>query len=427
MKLLTKSTIYIATLSLFLFFIVGIIFFHVLKSVSISDLNRELISMQEAVDKNPAFFLENHLSEIPGIDSISIKPSDNSIGGKAVFGDTMMFDFKTDQYRTFRYIEFDEVNEDGQYRIKFFKSTTPTDKLVERVTLMITLMVILFLAGIFTLNRYIFANLWKDFFNILDKMKQFDSEKKHVNLGEPDIEEFKELKKVLESMTQRLSEDYRELRAYTDHTTHELQTPLAVIKTKTELLLQSPSLGSDEIKLIQAIYSSANHLSRLNTTLALITRIENQQFTALKEICLPDLANSHIEMLQELMDLRKIGVRRIYNEPEQFMIMDPGLADVLMTNLLKNAIVHNLEGGSIELENNDNTFIVRNSGEPLSIQEGELFNRFTRDTKKSGNFGLGLSLVKKICDFYGISISYLYSGEMHAFTLTKDPQLPENK
>ena len=209
--------------------------------------------MQEVLVENPEYLLRSPLAKIPGIDSISITMASDNATPQAIFGDTLMFDYDSDQFKTFRYIEFVETYAGVPFMITIFKSTTPTDKLVERVTLMITLMVILFLAGIFTLNRYIFASLWKDFFNILEKVKQFDSEKKPVYLGEPDIEEFEELKKVLEGMTQRLSEDYRELKAYTDHTTHELQTPLAVIKAKTELLLQSPILGQKEIKLIEAI------------------------------------------------------------------------------------------------------------------------------------------------------------------------------
>ena len=107
--------------------------------------------------------------------------------------------------------------------------------------------------------------------------------------------------------------------------------------------------------------------------------------------------------------------------------MDPGLADILMTNLLKNASVHNIEGGKIELENSAAEFVIRNSGEPLSIPVSDLFKIFTRDTKKSGNFGLGLSLVRKICDFYGITITYDYIEEMHTFTLRNGLRIPEKK
>ena len=422
MKLLTKTTLYIATLSMFMFFIMGIIFFKVLKNMSLSDLNRELSGIQTVVDDVFPHFLGGQLSGLPGLDSISIKTAVTDMKPVEQFSDTLMFDTRTNQFRTFRILQFNSEHGGVSYVVKLFKSTTPADKLVEQVTLLMTVMLILFLAGIFFLNRFIFANLWKDFFDALEKLKQFDTVKEPVILGDPDIEEFIELKKVLERMTLRLSNDYKELREYTDHTTHELQTPLAVIKTKTELLMQSSKLGQEEMQLIQSINTNTNHLSRLNTTLALITRIENQQFTGRKEINLARLLDEQLEMFQELIALREISVTRTYADQEQILIMDQGLADILVTNLLKNAIVHNMDGGKIFLEVGIGSFIIRNEGAPLTFGEQDLFKRFTRDTKKSGNFGLGLSIVKKICDFYGFKIRYDYQNELHGFSIS----LPDN-
>lgn len=422
MKLLTKTTLYIATLSMFLFFIMGIIFFQVLKNMSLSELNRELTRIQKVVDDVLPHFLGGQLSDLPGLDSISIQPASPGLVFEDQFGDTLMFDTRTHQFRTFRYLHFLADHGGSSYTVKLYKSTTPADKLVEQVTLLMTVMVILFLAGIFFLNRFIFANLWKDFFDTLDKLKQFDTVKEPLELGEPDVEEFMELKKVLERMTMRLSSDYKELQEYTDHTTHELQTPLAVIKTKTELLMQSSNLGPEEMQLIQSINSSANHLSRLNTTLALITRIENQQFTGRNKINLVDLLDDQLEKFQELIALREITVVRTYSDRKQTITMDQGLADIMITNLLKNAIVHNMDTGKIFLEIKNGSFGISNKGAPLYFGEQELFKRFVRDKKKTGNFGLGLSIVKKICDNYGFKISYNYKNQLHTFTIL----LPDN-
>lgn len=421
MKLLTKTTLYIATLSLFLFFIMGVIFFHILKNMSITDLNRELTGIKEVVDDIFPHFLAGQLHGLPGVDSISFHPAENNALIGDVFGDTVMFDTGSSQFRTYRYIRFTSAHGDLLYDVQIFKSTTPADKLVEQVTLMMTLMVILFLAGIFFLNRFIFGSLWKDFFDALEKLKKFDAVKEPLKMGEPDIEEFNELKKVLEIMTSRLSSDYRELREYTDHTTHELQTPLAVIKTKIELLMQSGNLGSEEMQLIQSINTSVDHLSRLNSTLALITRIENRQFTGKKVIRLEELVEDKLEMFQELIALRGISIKKHDGEEDFTVTMDQGLADILVTNLLKNAIVHNREGGTINLAFKQNEFIISNDGPPLSFDENLLFKRFARDTRKTGNFGLGLSIVKKICEYYGFIVSYAYTNSIHTFRI----QFPE--
>ncbi|MDF1574570.1 MAG: HAMP domain-containing sensor histidine kinase [Bacteroidales bacterium] len=421
MKLLTKSTLLIATLSLFLFFIMGVIFFQVLKNMSLSNLDRELGDLKELVED----YLEHNdgaeLRSIPGLDSVWIQEVDEHVQAEDIFGDTLMLDVKDEQFRTFRYLQFNFIKEGRLFLVKIYKSTTPSDKLVERVTLMITLMVILFLTGIFILNRFIFASLWRDFFEAIEKLKRFETTKEPVILGEQDIQEFDELKQVLEVMTRRLANDYKELKEYTDHTTHELQTPLAVIKSKTELLIQSKNLGEEEMKCLEAINTSVHQLSRLNSTLTLITRIENRQFTEKEEIGLSRLLEGHLDLLQEYIELRNIKIEKHFQDGGQVLLMDQGLADLLAANLLKNAIVHNVEGGTIVLETRPGSLIIRNDGPPLAFSQEELFTRFVRDIRRSGNFGLGLSLVKKVCENYGYKINYTFENQKHTFKIV----LPE--
>lgn len=417
MKLLTKSTLLISTLSLFLFFIMGVIFFQVLKNMSISSLDRELGDLEEVVET----YLENYngmqITSIPGIHSLLVSPVREEAEIERVFGDTLMHDVEDNQFRTYRYLQYKSTKGERFYLVRIYKSTTPTDKLVEQVTLMITLMVILFLTGVFILNRFIFASLWRDFFEAIEKLKRFETTKEPVILGEQDIQEFDELKQVLEVMTRRLANDYRELKEYTDHTTHELQTPLAVIKSKTELLIQSENMGAEEMKCLQAINTSVHQLSRLNATLTLITRIENRQFTEKEEISLTDLLERHLELLQEHIDLRSIKVEKHYRDGGKVIFMDQGLADLLIANLLKNAIVHNIEGGTIVLETDPERVIIRNDGVPLGFSQEELFTRFVRDTRRTGNLGLGLSLVKKVCENYEFKIEYTFENQQHTFSV----------
>ena len=98
--------------------------------------------------------------------------------------------------------------------------------------------------------------------------------------------------------------------------------------------------------------------------------------------------------------------------------MDQGLADLLVANLLKNAIVHNLEGGCIELETGPQSLTIRNDGPPLGFSQEELFTRFVRNTRRTGSFGLGLSLVKKVCETYKFNIDYSFDNQQHVFRIS---------
>jgi signal transduction histidine kinase len=172
------------------------------------------------------------------------------------------------------------------------------------------------------------------------------------------------------------------------------------------------------MKCLQAINDSVNQLSRLNSTLTLITRIENRQFTEMDEIQLTELLDRHLELLEDHIGMKRIRVEKRYQDGGMVLLMDKGLADLLIANLLKNAIVHNNEGGGIILETNPGSLLIRNDGPPLEFDPEELFTRFVRDTKRTGNFGLGLSLVKKVCDHYNFIIEYSFDNQQHTFNLT---------
>lgn len=417
MKLLTKTTLYIATLSLFLFFLMGIVFYQVLKTMSINELNWEIKGMRESVEKRFPMMIEYGITELPGIDTLIINRTNNTLENPGEFRDTMMFDTHSDQYLNFKIYSFTIPTDDINYKVELYKSTTPTDKLVEKVTIMMTLMVVLFLTGIFFLNRYISNNLWKDFFIALNKLKRFSAEEGPLSFHQSDIQEFNELNMVLENITKRLSDDYRELKEYTDHTTHELQTPLAIIKSRVELLLQSESLKKAEIELLKDIYRNSDHLSRLNSTLTLFTRIENQQYTEKTEINITKLICSLLEMLQELIELKNIVVTKNISNQDIIVNMDKGLAEVLIINLLKNAVNHNIDEGTILITSTNQRLVLRNSGAETGHSPEKLFEPFYRGAVKSDSLGLGLPLVKKICENYGFSIEYEYKDGMHSFTI----------
>lgn len=418
MRLLTKTTLYIATLSLFLFFIMGIIFFQVLKITSIKEFNREMRAMRAPVERNFPLILKSEISCLPGLDTILISAVDEIPDDLPEFTDTVLFDARTDQHRTCQVHSFTTRQDSALYLVRLIRSTTPSDTLVERVTLMMTIMVILFLSGIFILNRYMFSSLWKDFFTALDKLKNFDAEKGALIADDSDIEEFTELNAVLEKLTARLSRDYRDLRQYTDHTTHEIQTPLAIIKSKVELLLQSENLRKDEAVLITDIYKNADHLSRLTSTLAMFTRIDNQQYKEEQEVDMNSLVHEQVEMMQELIDLKNIHVNMMIPQEKFIVKMDRGLAGVLVINLLKNAINHNVDDGIIEIELSDNRLTVKNSGEVIQPDPHRIFDRFVRGPGKSESLGLGLPLVRKICDHYGFSVDYRMDGKLHLFIVS---------
>jgi len=190
--------------------------------------------------------------------------------------------------------------------------------------------------------------------------------------------------------------------------------PLSIIKTKAELLMQDETLREEQINGISTIYAAANRLSRLNHDLAFLTKIDNNQFNELKTINLKEFLNNKLEEFEDLIDHRNIVITKNFiAEPR--LKMNDALIHVLITNLLNNAIKHNVENGVINLKIKKNELVIENSGNVL--QEGEsakdLFQRFRKASPSKESSGLGLALIKKICDLYGYKIVYSVNKNKH--------------
>ena len=94
--------------------------------------------------------------------------------------------------------------------------------------------------------------------------------------------------------------------------------------------------------------------------------------------------------------------------------MNSYLADTLFLNLIKNAIMHNIENGEIIIKLDSTILSIINTGPVLNIS-GDIFKRFIRSENKD-SLGIGLSIVRKICSYYSIPIIYNFK-KAHEFTL----------
>ena len=97
--------------------------------------------------------------------------------------------------------------------------------------------------------------------------------------------------------------------------------------------------------------------------------------------------------------------------------MNPQLVDILLTNLLSNAIKYNEENGVLKVTMDEGGFAISNSGEAPSLSSEQIFERFKRGGDKIDSTGLGMAIVKKICDHASCQIAHSYADGMHLFTV----------
>jgi signal transduction histidine kinase len=264
-------------------------------------------------------------------------------------------------------------------------------------------------------NRFLLRKLWQPFYETLLSIKQFNlSNKRSLPNHNSNIDEFKELDTAMKEMAGKVLNDYDTLKNFADNASHEMQTPLAIINSKLDILIQDQNLDEKQMKQLQGIYDATGRLSKLNQSLLLLTKIENNQFSVTTAVQLDDLVKEKLFQLEDLVKAKQIDVR--INARPTSIQMNDFLADILVNNLLSNAIRHNVQKGTIEITLGPGELTISNSNPPLGFNASDIFDRFQKGNLSSGS-GLGLAIVRQICDNYNFIIDYGYKDNMHSFTL----------
>jgi signal transduction histidine kinase len=211
--------------------------------------------------------------------------------------------------------------------------------------------------------------------------------------------------------------DYQNLKEFIENISHEIQNPLAIIKSRIDLLQQNESIEKSQADLIQSIQGSAIRLSNLNKSLILLSKIDNNQFPEREKVDIGEYIDFHIENFEDIIQSKNISLNKNYKDPV-IVLADPGLISILLLNLLKNSIFHNLTSGTIEITTEAKTLTIVNSGKKLDINQEDLFKRFTKSSNRPDSLGLGLSIVKKICDYYQFGIKYSFENNLHIVTIS---------
>jgi signal transduction histidine kinase len=266
------------------------------------------------------------------------------------------------------------------------------------------------------INRIVLKQLWKPFYSTLDAVSNFKVVKDQaLNFTATSTDEFSFMNNILNETTLQAQKDYRILKEFTENAAHEMQTPLAVIRSKLDLLIQDEDLKESQSRTVQTSYKAIEKLSKLNQSLLLLAKIENRQFEETETIDLKKKLEEKIEEFNELWESQELSV--VVQLKPVHQSMNAELAEILLNNLLSNAIRHNIEGGCIRIELTTEGLIVENTSHHSELDHNRLFNRFYKPAANNEFNGLGLSIIKQICNVSGFNIAYSYKKNMHRFMI----------
>jgi signal transduction histidine kinase len=288
----------------------------------------------------------------------------------------------------------------------------------------VTRIMLFVFAGLFAatllFNWLISKRIWKPFRQSLQKIREAELQKMEaVHFENTNIIEFNELNTSLNAMANKIHADYVNMKEFTENAAHEMQTPLAVVQSKLELLIQDSNLNDNQVQAIVDSSTALNRLSKLNQSLLLLAKIENNQYETSELTSFTVVTKKYLKLFDELIKDKQLQVNAQFTEDFQ-KNLHPLLADSLVSNLIGNAIKYNYVDGNISIEVTADKYTISNTSTLPAIDESQLFKRFNKTNRHSDSSnGLGLAIVKKICDTQKLSIRYETPNGMHRFTIQK--------
>ncbi|HTM92532.1 MAG TPA: HAMP domain-containing sensor histidine kinase, partial [Flavisolibacter sp.] len=315
----------------------------------------------------------------------------------------------------------DVININGiNYQIVIRKSQEQKLAFVTSIFTILAIVLIALLIATLVFNWMISKRLWQPFQTSLNKIRNIGlPQVSTIHFGKTNTKEFSELNASLNTMARKIHSDYVTMKEFTEDAAHEMQTPLAVAQTKLELLLQDTSLDASQTEAIVQATEALSRLSKLNQSLLLLAKIENQQYEAVNTINFVETTQKYLRLFDEIIKEKRLSIETNFRESFEVKI-HPFLADSLISNLIANAIKYNYNNGKLKISVANGEYCINNTSELGALDPQKLFKRFgSTATTKNVSTGLGLAIVKRIGDTHGLSVAYRFSEEMHSFCLNK--------
>ena len=301
------------------------------------------------------------------------------------------------------------------YRFNIETNIEETQETIFFISITTVFLFVLIVGGLLVLNRRLSKSVWKPFRETLDQLKTFSlNNQTKIEFSKTDVSEFDELNQSLTKLIEHNVSVYKTQKEFTENASHELQTPLAILKNKLDILLQNQDLTEKQYQIAEEMNRALSRSSRINKNLLLLAKIENNQFEN-SEIHLDELLNQSMEILQEHFEQKNISVKTEISD-NVTVNGNIGLTEVLINNLIINAIRHTSINGSISIKLNNSVFEVSNSGTE-KLNSDLLFKRFSRFSKDNNGSGLGLAIVKEICKSQNWTIDYRFENNNHIFSV----------
>ncbi|MCB0655009.1 MAG: HAMP domain-containing histidine kinase [Saprospiraceae bacterium] len=412
MKLLVSSNRRFLPFLIIILVLSGGLFYWVVQYIVREEADEKLFINEQRIIK----FLKEGKVPVSMRPMLEINELEKMTGDTSFFSDTTIFDPLEKEFDVFRQ-RCTQVAVNGiHYEVINRSPIIDARELIATISAL-TAFLLLFLLGIsYWLNHRAAKSLWRPFYQVLSQLRSFNAnQEQSIQLPVTDIDEFQDLNQELFSLMDKVRLEYRNLKEFTGNVSHELQTPLSLMRAKLEQLINDPSKNREAIVL--ELYDDTSRMSKLINELLFFARIEGQQYKRNATVRLDE------EIQTALAKIREMEIETNFNWTIQLVPVtldqvNTTLLDVLLKNLFENAMRYTRTNGNIRVELSNDYFILKNQGSnPLNRPE-KIFDRFYRDPRETGHsYGLGLAISRKIAEHHGWRLTYAFLDGYHIFKI----------
>ena len=312
------------------------------------------------------------------------------------------------------------MGQDQYYELKILASMVEEDDLLEDLVFALIWLFLAVIASAYLIEHYILRHIWRPFYQLQDGLDRFElGSQKPFETPATEVREFQSLNQSVERLLAANAKVYQQQKELIENASHELQTPLAVAISQLELIMTESVHQESLNQKLDAVMQQLHRIKRLNKSLLLLSKIENKQFLGAVPTDIVALIEEQVELLQPLATFYQVEVR--VHAAQQALVWDlhPDLAQMLFSNLLKNAMIHNHEGGRVDVYFKPNSVSLVNTGTQEALDPQRIFKRFgSEKSNHSNSSGLGLSIAKAIAEQHHLALSYQFEDGLHHFILS---------
>ena len=400
-----------------IFIMASLAFYFLLWYVSIAQMDEDLKIEQREVETYVQKY--NHPPEPISVKDQNISYSISDVRNKFRKFSTIPSPNPPEK-ENFRQISFTVPVNNQWLLFKVSKSLEGTEHLNRSIIIISLLTITAILLVSLLINRWQLRRLWKPFYKTLSGVEKFRlGEKTIPRFENSTITEFNFLNSTINQFIRDADKEYFLLKEFTENASHELQTPLAIVRSTLDVMMQDEKLSESQSNSLQAAHSAIQKMSRLNQSLLLLNKIENRQFSNIHSFDFKTLVQEKMSDWQELWQGRNLNISSSLDSA--MVSMNEQLAEMMISNLFSNAARHTPDTGNIEIRLTNEVFEISNSAVDGPLDKEKLFKRFSKIGQTTDHHGLGLSIVKQIADVSGMSIAYRFSKGDHIFSVQLKP------